>query len=220
MPKGFAGAAVLAGFLAAAPAVQAGEPTRWGVQAMLGAPLNAPTPLAIRQSGEPDLRLDASWSTKPFELPFYWIVGAFARQGRCEAWAELVHHKLYLSNPPPEVQSFSVSHGFNLFFLGLGREMTPWLWARAGAGLVLAHPESSVRGRSLSGGGGLLGYGLAGPALTAGAQARWRPIDRLGLIGGASLIGAYAVVPVEGGSARVLNLSVHFTAGVDVEVIR
>jgi hypothetical protein len=36
-------------------------------------------------------------------------------------WAiEYLHHKLYLSNPPAEVQSFAISHGYNLFAVNRG----------------------------------------------------------------------------------------------------
>ncbi len=49
---------------------------------------------------------------------------------RCEIWSgtafdvptqlsiELLHHRLFLRNPPSEVQSFSISHGFNPLTVG------------------------------------------------------------------------------------------------------
>jgi hypothetical protein len=221
MPRALTAAIALASLIAA-PDALAEERTRWGAQALLGVPLNAPTPLTLRQAGQPDLHVDARWSSRPFDLPFYWAAGAFVRRARREGWAELIHHKLYLSNPPPEVQSFSVSHGFNLLLFGYGQEVTRGLWARAGAGAVIAHPEGTVRGQPSTEGGGLFqsGYRLAGPAASLGAQGRLPLTEWLRAVAGASAIAAFAVVPIGGGSARVLSLALHFTAGLDVEVIR
>lgn len=213
-------ASLLAGvLLAPAPA---GAETSWGAQVFLGVPLNFPAPVRIRQRGEPDLRFRGRFATYPFQPPWYWGAGLFRRAGGSEWSVELVHHKLYLQDPPPEVQAFSISHGFNLLLAGLGREVTPGVWVRGGAGVVIAHPESTVRGRALPQDGGLLGggYHLAGPALSAGIEGRVPLGDRARLALGARLAGGYAFVPVAGGSARVPNLAVHATAGVDADVVR
>jgi hypothetical protein len=198
----------------AAPA-RGGEPASWGVQLFVGVPFNARTPLTIRQEGEPDLRVHARWKTRPFERPFYYGVGVFRRRDGSEWSAELVHHKLYLSNPPPGVREFSISHGYNLVLLGHGREVAPGVWARGALGAVVAHPESVVRGRELPQDRGPFGsgYHLAGPALSLGLEGRVPLGARARLAVGGRLTGAYAVVPVEGGSARVPNVAFHATAG-------
>jgi hypothetical protein len=135
---------------------------------------------------------------------------------------ELVHHKLFLENPPPEVERFSVSHGYNLLLVGHGRETSRGLWARAGAGAVIAHPENTVRGLTLREDQGpfRLGYHLAGAAISAGLEGRLGLGDRLGLFLGGRLTGAYARVPVAGGHASVPNLAFHATAGMDADVVR
>lgn len=217
MPLALALALALLG--AAGPA--RGE-TAWGAQVFLGVPFNFPMPVRIRQEGAPELRFRGRFATHPFEAPWYWGVGLFRRAGGHEWSAELVHHKLYLEDPPPEVQAFSISHGFNLLLAGYGREVTPNVWARVAAGAVLAHPESTVRGREHPQDGGLFdtGYHLAGPALSAGLVGHVPLGDRVRLSLGARLVGGYAVVPVSGGSARVPALGVHATAGVDGDVVR
>jgi hypothetical protein len=213
--------AAVAVLLAPAAALSA-DPPSWGVQLFVGVPWNARTPLTIRQGGEPDLRVRARWSTRPFERPLYYGVGIFRRSGGREWSAELVHHKLHLQNPPPEVQAFSVSHGYNLLLLGVGAEVSQGLWARGGAGVVIAHPESTVRGRALPQDGGPFGrgYHLAGPALHAGLEGRVRLADRARLALGARLMGAFAEVPVAGGTAQVPNVALHATAGVTGDVVR
>jgi len=44
--------------------------------------------------------------------------------------------------------------------------------------------------------------------------------DRARLALGARLLGGYAVVPIEGGTARVPNLALHATAGVNADLFR
>jgi hypothetical protein len=224
--RGAARAALLASALAAqlAPARPAGAEgeTAWGARLFVGVPFNLPTPVRIRQSGEPDLRFRGRFSTRPFEAPWYYGAGLFRRAGGHEWSAELVHHKVHLENPPPEVQAFSISHGYNFVLLGHGVEVSPGVWARVAAGAVVAHPESTVRGKELRQDGGPFGrgYHLAGPALAAGIEGRVPLGDRARLALSARLIGGYAAVPVADGSARVPNLALHATAGLDADVVR
>ena len=217
-----AGARLLlaAAMLAAAQPAAGAE---WGVQILFGGPLNLRTPLTIRQSGEPDVHARARWETRPLERPIYYGVGGFRRDGGREWALELLHHKLHLRDPPPEVQRFSISHGYNLLVASYGIELARGLWTRVGGGAIVAHPESTVRGRTLDEGRGLfgLGYHLAGPALSAGLEGRV-PLgtERLRLALGGRFTGGYAVVPIEGGRAHVPNLAFHATAGLDGVLLR
>ncbi|WP_242354707.1 MULTISPECIES: hypothetical protein [unclassified Anaeromyxobacter] len=212
--------------LLAAALLATAEPAagaEWGVQLLVGGPLNLRTPLTIRQRGEPDLHLRARWATRPFENPIYYGIGGFRREGGREISLEFLHHKIYLQNPPPEVQDFSVSHGFNLLVGSYGIEVARGVWTRLGGGLVLAHPESTVRGQALDEGRGLFGLGLhlAGPSLSAGIEGRL-PLgtDRLRLTVGGRVVGAYAGVPIANGSARIPNVAFHATAGLDGVLVR
>jgi hypothetical protein len=83
------------------------------------------------------------------------------------AWEfEDMHHKIYLTNTTPEVEHFSISHGYNLFTINRAwRTQHQYIW-RVGLGLVVAHPESTIRGQTWDEGGGTLnqgGYYIAGP---------------------------------------------------------
>lgn len=207
--------------LAGTGAAHARPRPRWAVEAHLGAAWNLPLPLAIRQEGEEELRLRARRNTRAFEFPLYYVGRVTTRDGG-GGWAlDLTHHKVYLANPPAEVGSFSVSHGYNLLTLHrtIDRDALRYGF---GAGVVVAHPESEVRGRRLEERGGTIGggYWLTGP--TAGALVGLAPAARDGLYPAAELRLTFsrAKVPVAGGDATVPNVAIHLTVGVGWEGAR
>lgn len=210
--RGGSAAAAVALLLSLAPG--AGAAADWSVQAAVGFPLDLPLPVTIRQEGEAPIRLRARWDARPFRSPIYWDVRV-ARSGGGKEWSlDLLHHKLHLANPPAEVQGFDISHGFNLLFVSHAREVARDTWARAGAGLVVAHPESTVRGRTFEGRGPLGGgYYLAGPALVIGAERRFFPAGGLFFSIQGLAAASWSRVPVAGGSATVPDLSVHAIGG-------
>lgn len=173
-----------------------------------GLQYNVPLPLVIRQSGHPDLRLTARFDTRPFvEVPYYDVKVGVAR----EPWAfelELIHHKLYLANRPAEVDTFEITHGYNPILLNVVREK--WGAAfRAGAGILLAHPQSTIRGLRFPETGGILGWYVSGPAAQVGVSKQWDFARHFfaGIEG--KLVGAWARVPIVDGTADVPNLSLH-----------
>jgi hypothetical protein len=201
------------GALLIAPSVEA--QTRWTVELMLGNGANARVPIEIRQRDTPPVEIRPRWATRGFARPLYYAV-RLTRWQNDEGWAlQLVHHKLHLENPPPEVQSLAVSHGYNLLLVER-RHRTRGVVLSAGAGLVMAHPESRIRGESLDENRGWFGAGyyLTGPAASLSASADWR-LGR-GALGLAELAvsGARANVPVARGRADLPNLALHARMGV------
>lgn len=173
-----------------------------------GLQYNVPLPIIIRQSGKPDIRLTARFSTRPFaDVPYYDVKVGIVRG----PWAyelELIHHKLYLDNPPPEVQWFEITHGYNPIVVNAVRKQ--WGVAfRAGAGILLAHPETTIRGLQLPENGGILGWYVSGPAaqVSVGKYAEFGHHFFAGLEG--KFVGAWARVPIAHGNADVPNLSLH-----------
>lgn len=189
-----------------------------------GGAWSAPTTLTIEQTGQPKIEHDASYSTKPFQLPPYYRVRAGWRLGNHAIRLELVHHKVYLDNPPPEVTHFEVTHGYNLLLLSFDHEwpLLPGLLAlssNVGGGVVFAHTESTVRGVAHEPSTSWPGnQELAGGAFQAGGGVRLRPIPLLVL--GLELAGtaAWANVSVADGEAHVPNFALHLflTAGVEI----
>jgi hypothetical protein len=119
------------------------------------------TPLEIRQAGQDELRFHARYETRPLDTPLYYDLRLARWHGSRGFELDLLHQKLFLTNPPPEVQAFAVSHGYNLLTLNHLWRSTALVY-RLGGGLVVAHPESTVRGRTFE-----RGYRLSGPTLNA-----------------------------------------------------
>lgn len=185
----------------------------WRLEAGPGLAYNVPMPLRIEQTGQPTLRITAQYATRAFELPLYWTA-RLERRVRSGAWGvELLHHKLFLANEPAEVDRFQVTHGFNV--VSVTRSWTGRPAFRAGVGVVLAHPETVVRGLAYPQDRGLLGMGyyLTGPALQLGVSRRWALRRGLRAQAGLKLVGAHARLPVAAGRAILWHLGLHADAG-------
>jgi hypothetical protein len=170
-------------------------------------------PLRIKQPGEAPIRFKARYRTRPWQgSPYY----AY-RLGYQHWSAELVHHKIYLQNPTPEVEHFEVSHGYNLAMVSraLPVAVSPALF-RLGLGLVIGHPEGRIRGkainpvRSVLGGGyhisGLCVQAAAGPPLSLAEHWFFRPEVKV--------TAAWARMPLAGGgTATVPNIALHTLFG-------
>ncbi|MEO8032167.1 MAG: hypothetical protein ABI765_15050 [Gemmatimonadota bacterium] len=183
-----------------------------------GTSFSLPTPLTISQSGYPDLHFTAQFRTKPFYETYYYA-GRLALWGKHNsAWIfDYTHHKLYLTNPPPEVQTFRITFGFNQFAFGRAFYRHGLIWSLA-AGPVVANPYSVIRGqlRAHSGGLGNLGYLLSGATLQGGLSKQFRVLDRFFLVADSRVSFSYARVPVANGHATVPNVALHLHFGVGI----
>ena len=202
-----------------APAVEASAesasetalPIIWTGEFFFGGAASFPTKLTVRQLDHPAIDVHARYEVRPLDFPLYFSWRIARWQGD-RAWAvQLIHHKLYLRDPPPEIQYFNVSHGYNL--LTVDR-----LWRKYGAvlgaalGVVIAHPENEVRGLVLPE-LGISSYALAGPtgALSAGYDfgfaRHWLATSEV------RLSASYARVSVQDGHASMPDFSAHAHIG-------
>ena len=211
--------AVVAGVVLSCCWSGAAHAQRFTVEALGGTAYNLPTPLTVSQSGYPDIRFSAHYDTKPFGpyYPYYsWRATLWNREGT-EAW-ELtqVHHRLFLSNNPPEIQVFAIHFGYNFFMVGHAWKRGDFVYHVDG-GVLVCNPESTVRGRTLNTRGtGLFdaGYTLAGGGGQVGVSRTFHLTKHLFAAGNLSFMAGRARVPVADGSAAVPNLSVHGQLGV------
>ena len=195
-------------FLLLAAILPTGVQAQWTFEMFLGSAWSMPTPLSIHQHGEERIYLVARYDTKPLkESPYYaWRIAKW-KQNR--AWEfELVHHKLYMRNPPDEVQHFEVSHGYNLITVNRAWLQRGFIW-RVGAGIVATHPETTIRGKRLPWGEGLDGFYISGLTVQAAIEKKFYIWGRLfGVLEG-KFTASYAVVPIQDGSAYVPNVAIH-----------
>ena len=183
------------------------------VEAFAGASLSAPGQLVLALDREAPAVQAASWDNAPFTLPPYWLVRAGWDFGRLEASLELAHHKLRLVNPRPPLDRFEISHGFNLALATLAWKLQPALVARGGLGLVVTHPESSVRGVAFGDTGPDEGFLLSGAAGTLGLERRFALWRWFSLILATAGTVAWVRVPVAGGHADVTDVALHLRLG-------
>ena len=181
-----------------------------------GTSFSLPTPLSIRQQGFPDIDFTAHYQTKPFYETYYYA-GRVALWGKNnKAWIfDYMHHKLYLTNPPPGVQQFRISYGYNQFAFGRAFYSRGLIYSLA-AGPVIGNPYSEIHGqlRGHSGGPSNSGYLLSGGTVQAGLSKQFLLVDRLFLVADGRVSFSYARVPVSNGHANVPNVALHLHFGV------
>ncbi len=201
-----------------------GQSSRWSFTLYGGAPFNLPLPLSIRQMDHPTLRLSARYRSEPFRSPYYWVWRIARWNNNCAWEFEAVHHKLFLENPPDEVQWFAISHGYNILLinrafrksiLGIQRMVL-----RFGLGWVLSHPETEVRSLVLSGDGGLAntGYYLTGPVLNMALAKRYYLSKSFFLSGEIKCNPSVSNIPIRQGSATLYNIHVALVFGIGMDL--
>lgn len=196
--------------------------SRWLFELHEAVVANVPLPLSIHQEGYPDIKLTgARYHSQPFTLPVYYD-GRISRWHNDKSWEiEFTHHKIYLQNNPPEVQKFSVSHGYNFLMVNRGFDRQAFRY-RVGAGAVIAHPESEVRHLTFETKrrDNDKGYYLSGPALQASINKPLYLGKRFFFNAEARTTLAYASVKIAQGRAHVWNIAFHLMLGMGVEVKR
>jgi hypothetical protein len=128
---------------------------------------------------------------------------------------KLTHHKIILKNLPPEIQRFSITDGFNLLTLN-------HLWIKSGfalsvgGGIVITHPESTVRNEVFPENNGIFneGYYVSGPTIEAALQKHIFFTPNWFVSGEGRTTAAYVKVPVAQGHARLGNIALHVLVGV------
>jgi hypothetical protein len=190
------------------------------VEGFLGSSFSAPTPLSITQHGQPDLHVTAHWATRPFR-PTWYYAGRIALWRGNRGWLlDFTHHKMDMTDRPPEIQQFEIFNGVNMLTVSRGFRHGKLSWA-LGAGPVITFPVNRVRGLALKRGRGFFGgYFLSGANLMASAT-RHIPLPLGFLLSvDARASASYMRVPVANGHASVPNVALHLHAGVGYTVPR
>jgi len=182
----------------------------WTFELFSGAQYNVPMPLVMRQQGFADLSLLGDYESQPFNSPIYyaWRLGKWHGNRGWEL--EFVHQKLILHNRPDDVQNFEVSHGYNLLTLNRAWHLYG-LHLHVGLGMVITHPESTVRGQTHPGNQGLFnaGYYISGPTTQVAVGKRFPLWYTLFATVEGKVTASFARVPIADGSADVPSVALH-----------
>ena len=187
----------------------------WALQLGTGSAYSFDSPLTIKQDGEQTLDFTAEWETKAWSTQAIYYDLRLGKWENGRAWEiETLHHKLHLKNNPPEVQSFVISHGYNLCTVNYA-VLKEGIIYRIGAGVVVTHPETEVRGKKDFDDGGLRGFYLSGVTAQVAVEKRFEfPDSKWFFSLEGKLTASYAEVPIADGDATVPNVAVHGIFGV------
>lgn len=209
----------IAFFLLSFGITNAQEKNIWSFESHSGAPLNIPLPLTIKQTGNPDIKLNAQYYSEPFKTPVFWVIRLNKWKNE-RAWElELKHQKLYLKNIPNEVTYFNITHGYNQFTVNRAFKFKlikkHQFVFRSGLGIVIAHPENMVRGKELDQQQSFfkLGYYIAGPTFNTALAKQIYISNRFYFNAETKLSISYAKVPVVNGHAIVWHSAFEFIFG-------
>jgi len=182
----------------------------WVAEAYGGDAFNLRSRLSIEQDGGFSRSLSADYETRAFRAPPYYMLRTGRWRGEAAWEVALIHHKLYLKNPPAGVASLSVSHGFNMVTLNRAIASGDWVY-RFGAGPVITHAEATINGTVYNG-----PYRLAGVAVLAGAGRRFSLGERMFVALEGAVSAGYAKPRMSGppdAELRVTNLALHGFVG-------
>ena len=182
------------------------------VQAFFGSAASLPLPISIHQNGEPDLNFTAHWDTKPTRPTWYyaWRIGVW--KGNRGWRLDHTHHKIYLTNPPAEVQQFRITNGFNIATISRAFRSKNLTYS-IGAGPVITYPINTIRNKKLGHNVGWNGYTFGGASVLGMVTREFPVTGGLMLSLDARGSASYVRVPVIDGHASVPNVALHLHAG-------
>lgn len=186
----------------------------WMIEAGTGSAYNIPSDLTIRQEGQPHIKVHGEFDTRPFGPPPYYNFRLSYWKNQAAWEFEFIHHKVFLSNMPPEVSNFSISNGFNIMTLNRAWQH-PYFNYRVGLGLILSHPENTVRGKRFQEDGGWFdnGFYFSGPVAQVGLGKRFYVRSFFVSLEG-KFTAAYYKVPVVDGDGYGFNFALHGLVGI------
>jgi hypothetical protein len=176
---------------------------------------------------------DAKLNTKPFTTPYYYGLRVGKWDGDTAWEFEHIHQKVYVDSAdlPPQIENFEITDGYNLFYLNHAWNLEEYgIIARAGLGLVVAHPDITAYGtRYHRVGGGAVplvwqtdsGYQWAGTSIQAAVEKEFQLYESwyLSLEGKATHSSADIDIknPSDNqkvGSVYLPNTALHFQIGI------
>lgn len=185
-----------------------------------GTAYNIPTYLKIQQEGYDPIELWARYATKGFKAPVYWDYKLEFETEKRFLGLRSTHHKLHLTNPTPEISTFSITHGYNLVMAYYG-------WKKkhfdilVGGGIAFSHPEGVVRNEYIALEEGIPLYGgkyrLTAPNFEIEIKRKWYFTKRLFFNSGVRFLAGYAKPKIIDGYVETYPIGFHVAAGLGLD---
>lgn len=184
----------------------------WSLQLDAGTSHSFSTSLKVKPKDDHlNFVIHADYDTRPWAgLPYfttrlgYWVDH--------KAWeVEMIHQKLYLTNPNEQLTSFTVTHGYNMIFFN--RAIDSGIIFHFGGGLIIAHPEAILYGVTSN-----HDYDLAGFAGQLALEKRFAWGDHVFLSIEGKFTGAHASVSLHNADVSVPNVAFHALIGLGFRI--
>lgn len=187
----------------------------WHFSSVSGVPISFDNKLVL-YADNTTYTIDASYKSKAYSDFPYWTL-------RTEYWLknhaiglEVVHHKVYLSNPTDFLESFSVSDGFNLIYLNYANKINKNNIIRTGFGLNFGNPDVKIDGRDRYLKRHLEGLHFGGFTSQLSYEKRFYETQKMFLFFETKLTQTFATLPISNNSdeyALVPDTAIHVSIG-------
>tara|TARA_Y100000766_G_C18848723_1_gene577062 strand:+ start:135 stop:869 length:735 start_codon:yes stop_codon:yes gene_type:complete len=185
-----------------------------------GTAYNIPTYLKIQQEGHDPIELWARYATKGFKVPIYWDYKLEFETEKNLIGLRSTHHKLYLTNPTPEINTFSITHGYNLVMAYYGWKKK-YFDLLVGGGIAFSHPEGVVHGEFIALEEGIPLYGgkyrLTAPNFEFEIKRKWYFTNRMFFNYGLRFLAGYAKPKIIDGYIETYPIGIHIAAGMGID---
>ena len=185
-----------------------------------GTAYNIPTYLKIQQEGHDPIELWARYATKGFKVPIYWDYKLEFETEKNLLGLRSTHHKLYLTNPTPEINTFSITHGYNLVMAYYGWKKK-YFDLLVGGGIAFSHPEGVVHGEFIALEEGIPLYGgkyrLTAPNFEFEIKRKWYFTNRMFFNYGLRFLAGYAKPKIIDGYIETYPIGIHIAAGMGID---
>lgn len=175
---------------------------------MMGCSKSGASPLTVKYEDRAHETISANYNNRCFSDSHWWSFRLDHWTNQTGWGVELIHHKIYLVNTTKNLESFSVSDGYNLLFINFAKQLGD-IHLRVGFGGVLAHVDAKVLGRARYIRKGFQGHYLTGPAFQINVEKLlWHsPTHFISL--DTKFTAAHAEVPISANNSELATVPDH-----------
>ncbi|RAP32150.1 hypothetical protein DID76_01145 [Candidatus Marinamargulisbacteria bacterium SCGC AG-414-C22] len=112
----------------------------WGISESLDSNIQ------FNRVNQADMSFTTAWEGKSLRDAWYYGLKFEKWTNNSFKGIEWLHHKIYMVDPPSEIEHFSISDGFNILYFNKGKLTPKDIIKRYGVGFVFAHVDTKFVG--------------------------------------------------------------------------